>query len=109
MLAALEIKLTNAPKITRGNTEAINELSPKCSIIITPKADTYPIKGGWMVYDPFSRNTNGLCLLPVMRRSQGGEICTYGGVEFRLSGGKSNLLGSRLLQSWGGRYFFSLS
>lgn len=50
ILAALEIKLTDTPKITRGNTEAVNELSPKHSVIITPQADTYPIKGGWMVY-----------------------------------------------------------
>jgi predicted AAA+ superfamily ATPase len=50
ILAALEIKLSDAPKITRGNTEAVKELSPKHSVIITPQADTYPIKGGWMVY-----------------------------------------------------------
>ena len=61
ILAALEIKLTNAPKITRGNTEAVNELSPKHAVIINPQADTYQIKGGWVVYglDGLLKNMDG--------------------------------------------------
>lgn len=46
----IEIKLTNAPTTSRGNTEAILDLKPKYQIIITPGADTYPLKNKWMVY-----------------------------------------------------------
>ncbi|MBS1744810.1 MAG: ATP-binding protein [Bacteroidetes bacterium] len=48
---AIEIKLTNAPEIRRGNTEAIADLKPKHTIIITPGADTYPLKDKWVVYN----------------------------------------------------------
>ncbi|MBN9350054.1 MAG: ATP-binding protein [Chitinophagaceae bacterium] len=47
---AIEIKLTNAPEIRRGNTEAIADLNPKHCIVITPEAETYPLKDKWWVY-----------------------------------------------------------
>ncbi len=47
---AIEIKLTNAPSIKRGHTEAILDLTPIHKVIVTPDADTYPLKGGWTVY-----------------------------------------------------------
>lgn len=48
---AIEIKLTNAPEIKRGNTEAITALQPRHTVVITPGADTYPLKDKWMVYN----------------------------------------------------------
>ncbi|HEY6083153.1 MAG TPA: ATP-binding protein [Chitinophagaceae bacterium] len=47
---AIEIKLTNAPEIRRGHTEAITSLKPKHCIVITPDAETFPLKDKWMVY-----------------------------------------------------------
>ena len=41
---AIEIKLTNAPKLTRGNTLAIETFGSDRNYIITPTSDNYPIK-----------------------------------------------------------------
>ena len=49
VMAAIEIKLSNSPQLNRGNTEATNVLQPKHKFIITPDADTYPVKDGWLV------------------------------------------------------------
>lgn len=49
VLAAIEIKLSNSPQLSRGNTEAVNVLQPKHKFIITPSSDSYPLKNGWRV------------------------------------------------------------
>lgn len=46
-LYALEIKLSTAPKISRGNTESANDLQPLHKVVIYAKEDTYPLKDGW--------------------------------------------------------------
>lgn len=46
-LYALEIKLSTAPKISRGNTESANDLQPLQKVVIYAKKDTYPLKDGW--------------------------------------------------------------
>lgn len=50
MSYALEIKLSAAPQITRGNTEAIQDLHPQVRAVIAPVTDSFPIKDKWMVY-----------------------------------------------------------
>lgn len=47
---AIEIKLTNAPELRRGHIQAVQDLKPKHQILITPHADTYPLKDKWIVY-----------------------------------------------------------
>ena len=47
---ALEIKLSTAPQITRGNTEAVQDLQPQVHALIAPVTDSFPIKDKWMVY-----------------------------------------------------------
>lgn len=49
VLAAIEIKLSNSPQLSRGNTEAVNVLQPKHKFIITPGSDSYPLKDDWTV------------------------------------------------------------
>lgn len=49
VVAAIEIKLSNSPKLSRGNTEAVKVLQPTHKFIITPDTDSYPIKEDWMV------------------------------------------------------------
>lgn len=39
--ATLEIKYGNSPSISKGNTLAINDLSAKLNLIVTPQADDY--------------------------------------------------------------------
>ena len=41
---ALEIKYTNAPKLSKGNLLAIDDIRAKANFMITPSSDTYPIK-----------------------------------------------------------------
>lgn len=56
--AAIEIKLSNAPQLKRGNTESVNVLEPKHKIIIVPNTESFPMKDDWMVYslDDFLRH-----------------------------------------------------
>ena len=55
-LIACEIKFTNNPKLSKGNTIALQDVAAKHNFIITPQADYYPIKEntwvcslGWFV------------------------------------------------------------
>jgi predicted AAA+ superfamily ATPase len=40
-VACLEIKLSNAPVVSKGFLNCIQDLEPHCSFIITPQSDTY--------------------------------------------------------------------
>lgn len=46
-LYGLEIKLSTAPNISRGNTESANDLQPLHKVVIYAKEDAYPLKDGW--------------------------------------------------------------
>lgn len=55
-IIACEIKFTNNPKLSKGNTIALQDVAAKHNFIITPQADYYPIKEntwvcslGWFV------------------------------------------------------------
>ncbi len=41
-LACIEIKLTNAPSVSRGFISCLEDLQPKFKYLITPESDTYP-------------------------------------------------------------------
>jgi predicted AAA+ superfamily ATPase len=43
---AIEIKYTNAPKLSKGNLISFDDIDPKEKIIITPSADYYEIQKG---------------------------------------------------------------
>lgn len=48
---AIEIKLSTAPQLTRGNTEAVLDLQPSnCNLIAIVKG-SFSLKGKWLVYD----------------------------------------------------------
>ena len=49
--ATFEIKLSNNPKISRGNTESINDLKTKNNFIITWSAGDYALNENWHVCD----------------------------------------------------------
>jgi len=40
-IAAIEIKLSNSPKLTRGNTIAFEDIDAQSNYIITPSSDDY--------------------------------------------------------------------
>lgn len=42
-IACIEIKLSNAPAVSRGFVSCIQDLEPKYSFIITPQSDTYTV------------------------------------------------------------------
>ncbi|MGY4384017.1 putative AAA+ superfamily ATPase [Pedobacter sp. UYP24] len=42
-IACIEIKLSNAPVISKGFLNCIDDLIPKFSFIITPQSDTYDV------------------------------------------------------------------
>lgn len=44
IIAGIEIKHTNAPRLSKGNTLAINTLLSKRNFIITPGSDDFPIR-----------------------------------------------------------------
>jgi predicted AAA+ superfamily ATPase len=44
IFTTVDIKHTNAPKLTRGNTLAIETLESKTNYIVTPSSDVYPIR-----------------------------------------------------------------
>jgi predicted AAA+ superfamily ATPase len=47
---AIEIKLSSAPKLSRGNTESINDLQPEHRAVIIAGEGGYPFRDGWEVY-----------------------------------------------------------
>jgi len=47
---ALEIKLSTAPQLTRGNSEAVLNLQPLQCGVIAPVSGSFSIKGKWVVY-----------------------------------------------------------
>ena len=47
--SVIEIKLSTAPQLTRGNTEAVNDLNPEKKIVVIPGEANYPMKDGWEV------------------------------------------------------------
>lgn len=40
-IAAIEIKLSNSPQLTRGNTIAFEDIDARSNYIITPSSDDY--------------------------------------------------------------------
>ena len=46
---AIEIKLSTAPQLSRGNTEAVADLQPSQYRIIAPVSTTYSLKSKWVV------------------------------------------------------------
>ena len=48
-IACIEIKLTNAPTVSKGFYTSIADLNPKKKFIITPASDDYPAKDGVIV------------------------------------------------------------
>ncbi len=47
---AIEIRLSTAPTLSRGNTESVNDLQPQHRAIIIPAEGGYPLRDGWEVY-----------------------------------------------------------
>ncbi|GAB3542114.1 DUF4143 domain-containing protein [Spirosoma fluminis] len=61
-IVALEIRYSNAPTLTRGNTQAINDLGIDQALVVTPEADGYwlrkdvqvcSITNVWSSLEPF--------------------------------------------------------
>lgn len=50
VLMAIEIKMSVTPQLTRGNTEAINDVQPEFQIVISQNKDSYPLKNNWTNY-----------------------------------------------------------
>jgi predicted AAA+ superfamily ATPase len=48
-LACIEIKLTNAPSISKGFYTSVADLNPKKKFVITPASEDYPAKDGVVV------------------------------------------------------------
>lgn len=48
-IACIEIKLTNAPSVSKGFYTSIGDLDPKKKFVITPASDDYPAKDGVIV------------------------------------------------------------
>jgi uncharacterized protein len=48
-LACIEIKLNNAPSISRGFLSCLEDLQPKFKYLITPESDTYATTSGVLV------------------------------------------------------------
>lgn len=55
---AIEIKLSSAPKLSRGNTESVMELKPEHRAVIIAAEGGYPLRDGWEVFslDGFLRS-----------------------------------------------------
>ncbi len=47
---AIEIKLSTAPQLTRGNTESVLDVMPLKLAVISPVSGSFSIKDKWMVY-----------------------------------------------------------
>lgn len=50
VLMAIEIKMSTAPQLSRGNTEAINDVQPEFQIVISHITGSYPLKNNWTNY-----------------------------------------------------------
>jgi predicted AAA+ superfamily ATPase len=48
-IACIEIKLTNAPSVSKGFYTSIADLNPKKKFVITPSSTDYPVKDGVIV------------------------------------------------------------
>lgn len=46
---AVEIKLTNSPQLTRGNTEAISVINPQHRVIVIPTGEKFQFRDDWTV------------------------------------------------------------
>jgi len=51
IVATFENKLSNNPKISRGNTESITDLKTTNNFIVTFSAGDYALNDKWQVYD----------------------------------------------------------
>ena len=51
IVATFEIKLSNNPKISRGNTESITDLKTKNNFVVTFNAGDYALNDNWQVCD----------------------------------------------------------
>ncbi|MEQ1797272.1 MAG: ATP-binding protein [Lacibacter sp.] len=49
VLACIEIKLTNAPTVSKGFYSSVEDIKPKKKFIITPSSEDYPLKEGLLV------------------------------------------------------------
>jgi predicted AAA+ superfamily ATPase len=49
MVASFEIKLSNNPTSSKGNTEAVQDLKTKYNFIVTPSANDYKANATWQV------------------------------------------------------------
>lgn len=54
VVASFEIKLSNSPKLSRGNTESINDIKTKNNFIITFGEADYALNENWQVCDLWS-------------------------------------------------------
>jgi predicted AAA+ superfamily ATPase len=48
-IACIEIKLSNAPTVSKGFYTSIADLEPKKKFVITPNSDEYPVNDGVIV------------------------------------------------------------
>jgi len=48
-LVCIEIKLTNAPSVSKGFISCLEDLQPQYKYLITPESDTYPTGNGIVV------------------------------------------------------------
>ena len=49
MVASFEIKLSNNPSSSKGNTEAIRDLGTEHNFIVTPSSKNYRVNAHWQV------------------------------------------------------------
>ncbi len=49
MVASFEIKLSNNPSSSKGNTEAIQDLGTVHNFIVTPSSRSYKVNAHWQV------------------------------------------------------------
>jgi predicted AAA+ superfamily ATPase len=47
-ISCIEMKLSNAPSVSRGFYNCINDLETTKNYVITPASDTYPLKNAWV-------------------------------------------------------------
>lgn len=50
VIVGMEIKMSTAPELTRGNTEAINDVEPEFRTVISNIKGSYPLKDNWKNY-----------------------------------------------------------
>jgi predicted AAA+ superfamily ATPase len=50
-VACIEIKLSNAPKISKGFYQSISDLKTKTNFVLIPSGDSYPIADKIMAYN----------------------------------------------------------